>query len=328
MMKLPQVITSGDAFQILQNAHTRSLKYLSQIADEDSELVQCFECLNNKRFCAEVRAQGTFILLEVSTGAVEISGEHWNNALHGITHSNYSQFSTPYDHNELLNTSLIWLIIHELSHFHLGHFKFADHFGVAQRASMKLNPILSLPSEIRPLSPLCFEMQADHEATDILLGAYPTNGWQELRQRVLAISGMMILIEGEDTKNGADGRTHPKAATRIFQLLGHLAEMPLIKAQVHQDTSLIPSEEELQSFACEVTVPCFFDAIQLAQAADATSIAYDLGSLENFFKDLEIAKLGDPSQYADFKTHGAQEWAKLWPCNEALKPILGGHFKT
>ncbi|EEE36965.1 hypothetical protein RKLH11_800 [Rhodobacteraceae bacterium KLH11] len=26
------------------------------------------------------------------------------------------------------------------------------------------------------------------------------------------------------------------------------------------------------------------------------------------------------------RLEGAQEWAKLWPCNEALKPILGSHF--
>ena len=66
----------------------------------------------------------------------------------------------------------------------------------------------------------------------------------------------------------------------------------------------------------------------LAQTAGAASITSDLGSPENFFKDLEIAKLGDPSRYAELKTQGAQEWAKLWPYNEALKPFLGGHFTT
>jgi hypothetical protein len=169
-------------------------------------------------------------------------------------------------------------------------------------------------------------MQADHEATDTLLGAYSTDVWHEVREKVLAISGMMMLIELEDAKDSVKGHTHPKAATRIFQLLGHVAEMPLVRAQVEQDASLIPVEDELQAFAHEVTIPCFFDAIQLAQAAGAASIADDLGSPEDFFKDLEIAKLSDPSRYADLKTQGAREWAKLWPCNEALKPILGGHF--
>jgi hypothetical protein len=102
--------------------------------------------------------------------------------------------------------------------------------------------------------------------------------------------------------------------------------MPLVRAQVHHDTSLIPTAEELRAFARDVTIPCFFDAIQLAQAANAASISDDLGSPEDFFKDLEIAKLGDPSRYRELKTQGAREWAKLWPCNEALKPILGDHF--
>jgi hypothetical protein len=173
---------------------------------------------------------------------------------------------------------------------------------------------------------LCLELQADHEATDLVLGQFSTENRDDLRERVLAISGMMMLIELEDAKNNVEGRTHPKAATRIFQLLGHLAEIPLIQAQVSHDVSLIPNEKELQSFAHEVTIPCFFDATQFAQAAGATSIVHNLGSPEDFFKDLEIIKLGDQSRYSDLKTQGAQEWAKLWPCNEALKTILGGHF--
>lgn len=226
------------------------------------------------------------------------------------------------------NTALIWLILHEMSHIDLGHFKLEDNFGIAQRSSVESKPLFSLSSTLRPLAPLCLEMQADHEAADMLLGAYSTDGWTELRQRVLAISGMMMLIEREDAKSGAEGRTHPKAATRIFQLLGHVSEMPLIRAQLAQDAALIPPEEELQTFAHEVTIPCFFDAIQLAQVAEAASIESDLGTPEDFFKDLQIAKLGDPSHYDALKTQGAQQWATLWPCNEALKPILGGHFTT
>ena len=216
--------------------------------------------------------------------------------------------------------SLVWLILHEFHHIDLNHFKLAGSFEVVQRSHAVS------PKKLLSISRLCLEMQADHEATQMLLGAYTTTKWQGLRQRVMAISGMMMLIAIEDTKNDARGRTHPKAATRIFQLLGHLAELPLVQAQIEQDSSLIPTEDELQAFAHEVTIPCFFDAIKLAQAARATSIADDLGSPEDFFKDLEIAKLGDLSRYGELKTQGAREWAQLWPCNEALKPILGGHF--
>jgi len=219
-----------------------------------------------------------------------------------------------------------FIVFHELGHIDLNHFELADSFGIAQRSSMKPKPFSSLPEELRLLAPLCLEMQADHEATEMLLGAYSPDNWQDLREKVLAISGMMMLIELEDTQNGAKGRTHPKAATRIFQLLGHLAEMPLVQAHITQDASLIPPQDELQAFAHDVTVPCFFDAIELAQTAGAASIAANLGTLEDFFKDLEIAKLGDPSRYTNLKTQGARQWAELWPMNEALKQILNSNF--
>ena len=222
-----------------------------------------------------------------------------------------------------------WLLLHELSHVLLGHFCVFDRFGVAQRGTVHRNCDAlrsQLPLKFLELVPLCLEMQADHEATDTLLGAFSTDGWHDLCDKVLATSAMMMLVELEDTKSGIQGQTHPKAATRIFQLIGHVAEMPLVEAQLNQDAFFIPTEDVLQAFANEVTIPCFFDAAQLAETAGAASIAYDLGSPEDFFKDLEIAKLGDPSRYGELKTQGAQEWAKLWPYNEALKPILGSHF--
>jgi len=222
--------------------------------------------------------------------------------------------------------SCVWLTLHELAHIELGHFAVVDSFGIAQRAFVTPEPISVLPLELRPYALHCLELQADHDATEMFLGSYSSDGWDALVERVMAISGMMVLIEREDAKNGAEGRTHPKAAARIFQLLGHLSEMPLIEAQLNGDMALLPSEEELQSFAREVTIPCLFDAMYLAEVAGAETIADDLGRPEDFFKDLELAKLGDPSRYSDLKTQGAQEWAKFRECNEALKPILGGHF--
>ncbi|WP_416370041.1 hypothetical protein [Tritonibacter mobilis] len=229
---------------------------------------------------------------------------------------------------QLFQHSLDWLLLHEMSHIELKHLDFADAFGVVQRPSLKQKTFYLLSKDMRPLAPLCLEMQADHEATDVLLGPYATNDWQGLREKVLAISGMAMLIELEDTKNGADGRTHPKAATRVFQLLGHLAEMPLIRAQLDQDTSLIPREDELRDFVEEVTIPCYFDAVHLAQAAGAASIESDLGNPEDFFRDVEVAKLGNRTKCMDFKTQGAKEWNKLWCCNQLLKPMLCESFQT
>ncbi len=229
-------------------------------------------------------------------------------------------------------TSIAWVLGHEWEHANLGHFsllQLSSQLNVVSRKKLsRTAPLQNIQKYGSVELSKCLELQADHEASDSLLGSYSAREWHELRQKVFAISTVMIFIELEDTKNGFKGRTHPNAATRIFQLLGHLAEMPLLRAQVHRHTSLIPAKKELQAYSRDVTIPCFFDAIQLAQTAGAASIANDLGSPEDFFKDLEIVKLGDPSRYDELKTQGAQEWAKLWPCNEALKPILGGHFNT
>jgi len=221
-----------------------------------------------------------------------------------------------------------WLFLHEFAHAHLGHFSFSENFGVVQRTIKKLCTHTVHPRELRSNAQMCLELQADHEAIEVMLGAYASEGWEILRTKIVSITAIMVVIEQIDEENSINHATHPKAATRIFQLLGHLAELPLVRAQIEQDASLIPTEEELQAFAYDVTIPCFFDAVHLAQATGAASIASDLGRSEDFFRDVEIAKLGDPSRYGELKTQGAQEWAKLWPCNEALKPILGGHFRT
>lgn len=276
-------------------------------------------------FLSTCEAKDKYYCMRISTAVLERIEKAWSKQI-----EHFGTISPPYSPNsyslDMSDVSLVWLVLHELCHIHLSHFKLASNFGLVRRTSSepKVNGVT--PTVLHPLTPLCLELQADHEATEMLLGAHSQEVWQGLRQRVSAISGILVLIEIEDTKNDAQGRTHPKAATRIFQLLGHLAEMPLIRAQVHQDASLIPSEEELQAFAHEITIPCFFDAIRLAVSTGAVSIASDLGSPEDFFKDLEVVKLGDPSRYGELKTQGAREWAKLWPCNEALKPILGGHF--
>lgn len=230
-----------------------------------------------------------------------------------------------------VETGLEWLILHELHHADLGHFEVLRGLPTLNLVVRFATPPIRLEavskedwSKITP----CLELQGDHEATEMMLGAFDKEDTHSLRRIAASISAVMVLIEKTDFECSSDKKTHPKAATRIFQLLGHLSEVPLVQAQFSHDTSLIPNEDELQAFAHDVTIPCFFDAIQLAKSAGAISIASDLGSLEDFFKDLEIAKLGDPSRYTELKTQGAQEWATLWPCNEALKPILGGHFTT
>lgn len=235
----------------------------------------------------------------------------------------YAATQTNFD----IKRTIEWLFLHEIHHIELDHFKFLDRFGVARRVKSKPSHILNLHSDLAPLTGCCFELQADHEATDLILGAYSGFDLVGRRQNVMAISAMMVLIEREEAKLGSAEKTHPNAATRIFQLLCHVAEMPLISAHLQKDASLLPPADEIERYRKEVTLPCYFDAVHLAEVAGAESIKADLGNPEDFFADMAIVKLGDPSRYSDLKTEGAKEWALLWECNQALKPLQKGvHF--
>ncbi|WP_208347480.1 hypothetical protein [Pseudaestuariivita rosea] len=280
------------------------------------------EVAPDRSFWAFTQQSGVGVTILLSSGLIQTTKGIWYGAFADEPSAHVSMTCSA----RLLDKSIYWLLLHETHHQLLGHFRFSDSFGVAQRLSFKQNSIAQLPSKHQFYVGQCLEMQADHEATEVFLGAFSCHSHEELRRRVMAISGMMMLIEREDAKNSCKGRTHPKAATRIFQLLGHVAELPLIQTQLNGDPTHLPHDERLKAFAQNVTIPCFFDAIHLAQATGAETIEHDLGKPEDFFKDLEIAKIGDVSRHDELKTQGAREWAKLWPCNEALKPILGGHF--
>jgi dihydroxyacetone kinase-like predicted kinase len=167
-------------------------------------------------------------------------------------------------------------------------------------------------------------MQADHDAIEMMLDAYSADGWDMIRTHTAAISAMMMLIEREDVKSVHLHSTHPKAATRIFQLIGHVIEMPLMQAMLAQRhpeldiSSEIPSDEEQSSFNRHVVIPSFFDAVSLARIANADAIAKDLGEAQEFFRDVQIAKLSSPEQSNEFTTQGAKQWHELLPTNEML----------
>jgi hypothetical protein len=160
-----------------------------------------------------------------------------------------------------------------------------------------------------------------------LLDAYSQDGWDIIRARTAAISAVMVLIEREDGKRDHELSTHPKAATRIFQLLGHVTEMWTLpahmKAQQSGDNQIdpqdLPSDEEIQAFSKEVVLPAYWDAVALAETADAESIIADLGSPEDFFADITRAKLG---QWDELVTVGAREWAELKDVNDLILPLL------
>lgn len=297
-------------------------------------------CVDDQSFWATVEPDGDGFMLEVTSGLMATVAALWNSAyadpdfLAGVGQPVAS------DADQMSHISLVWLMLHEIHHIDLNHFDLmgafcisetrnAPRFDIARRDTSKPDPHAGLPFELRKDVPLCLELQADHDAFEMLLDAYSSGEWGSLRHRAMAVSAMMMLIEREDAKHGELGRTHPGAATRIFQLLGHLVELPLIPAQVKAhlagasviDPNDLPSPDEQAAYNRQVVIPSFFDAVNLARIAGAETIRSDLGDPQDFFADIEIAKSGDPSRFAALKTKGAQEWAALVLSNERLKRL-------
>lgn len=232
-----------------------------------------------------------------------------------------------------------WIILHEISHLELGHFELlgrdeiskvddAGSFGLLVRDESVSSPLPELADIDYQLLERCLEMQADHEATDILLNECSLINIDELRLRIAAASAIMILIDVEDIKRNSKQTSHPKAATRIFQMLGHVCELPLIPVQAAAlesgqtvDVDAIPSEQDQQAFVKQVAIPAFYDAIELAKAADAQYIVDQLGDLSAFFDDVYLAKTNSDKGVDQFKTQGAKEWCQLKPLNERVLAV-------
>lgn len=299
------------------------------------------DCVDDQSFWATVEPDGDAFMLEVTSGLMATVAALWDSAyadpefLAGVGQPVAS------DASQMAHISLVWLMLHEMHHIDLNHFDLmgafrisetrnAPRFDIARRDAPKPDPLLGLPVELRWDVPLCLELQADHDAFEMLLDAYSTEEWESRRHRAMAVSAMMMLIEREDAKNGVPGRTHPRAATRIFQLLGHLVELPLIPAQgkAHLagasaiDPNDLPSPDEQAAYNRQVVIPAFFDAVNLARIAGAETIRSDLGDPQDIFADIQIAKSGGPSRFASLKTKGAQEWSELVVSNERLKKLL------
>ncbi|MCG7492489.1 hypothetical protein [Thalassobius sp. Cn5-15] len=225
-----------------------------------------------------------------------------------------------------LETALQWLILHELHHADLGHFEMmrgVPTLNLVARAEAQPVCLNTLPQDDWPKIAPCLELQADHDAMEMMLGSFDELDASELRELVASITAAIVLIEQAGAGREADLITHPKAATRIFQLLGHVGEMWAIPTQVNG--APLPPEQQIQAFSKDVILPAYFDAVSLAKAAGAEAITADLGSPEAFFADIANAKL---RRWDALITSGAQEWASLKSVNELLLPLLPNYLAS
>lgn len=279
--------------------------------------------------------------LAVSEGVLRATHALWRDAM-ALSDSlpEASQFNVGCV-DQAIDASLQWLILHELHHYQMGHFKLlggasisetsnAGALGLTSRSASEPVLINALPLSERLLARRCLELQADHDATEMLLDAYSTDGWSILRFYAASIFAMMVLIEQQEPILEDDRREYPKAATRIFQMLGYLSTIWQVPAMLKahklgldqprpQD---LPAVEEIEAFHTEVVVPAFADAVLLAKAGGMQRIVDELGDPADFVADIQRAQSGGGSTPNDYLTVGGREYAELEPINAKVLALL------
>lgn len=249
---------SKNAAQVIENALSAALTQYEATMDTDFPAIPRLEMVTDPAFWASAEMEGDQLVISVTTGLVETVTAFWEL----VFGDQEDDDALPGTADDLTQVSLVWLMLHELHHYQMGHFTITGRrclteardpngFGVVTRATASLPDALKgIALEDLPKIEPCLEMQADHDAIEMILDAYSTDGWDIIRARTAGIAGMMVLIEREDAKHGHALSSHPKAATRIFQLLGHVIEMPMIEAKMAADEGvtdvahLIPAASE------------------------------------------------------------------------------------
>lgn len=315
-----------NAKQQLERALRAALAQYAETMGEAFPIAPILDVIDDPEFWAVAEMHNDTFHIQVSTGTADSASALWASAFSDEDFQSGFERAVGFDATSMIHLGLVWLMLHELHHYQMGHFEdhdptqsskidALDGHGLIRRApkNPRTHPLGDAETS------LIFEMQADHDATEMLLDAYSPDEWAVLRARISAISAMMMLIERADVSNHTPQTTHPKASTRIFQLLGHVMDMPTLAA--HPEISLtsrgvrhrknIQAKKELEGFSAHVVVPAFFDAVSLASNATAHSITNDLGSATDFFQDIQTAKLVQDAGASEFVTAGARQWAKL-----------------
>ncbi|QFT63786.1 hypothetical protein [Roseivivax sp. THAF30] len=246
------------------------------------------------------------------------------------------------DSADTVDVALSWLVQHELNHAAIGHFKLTDGaalvegggekaFSIATRRSSKSSPLEALPEQEQQLASLCLELQADHDATEIVIGAYSSENHELFRYYAICIALVIFVIERVDRENSSQEITHPKASTRLFQLLAYLVELPYIPAykRAHSEgltempEDYLPPRDELIRYSENVFAPVFAACEIMAEAVELPGIMTELGGVEAFFADINRAVFEGHEDVEAFVTPCARQWAELKPLNDRLLAMLG-----
>lgn len=281
-------------------------------------------------FVALARPDGGGIEVIVSTGAVDAMTALWHDAM-ALSGSLDEQLQLNVgDVEQAIEASLMFLMLHELHHGMIGHLglvgpsgisetQLPEGLGFTRRARAKPSKLAGYSKDQTLAIRRCIELQADHDALEILLGHYAPDRGDVIRFYMAAAMAVMIMIDQQDQASD-DERTHPKSATRIFQLFGSLATLWQPRAKSDWEA---PDENEIMEFHAQVVAPAVADAIILATAAGVSPVVASLTDADWMFEDMRMLQEPDQHDLTTLKTEGAREYAALMPDNALAIQLLG-----
>jgi len=329
----------------LREALAQAIALFEQTLDHPLLAEPELRVISVQEFHAVMRKENGRFVVEFSTGVVDVVDSLWLGLWETTVLTSGEQFdriqcaerkeSTAENYADL---SLIWLCLHELMHIQLRHLETQPHAELIEVSSMPEldlvrtpEPVLGLLAEDGLLVSKCHEMQADSEATDIFLGLYSETRWEELRLNTVCIFVVMAIIERENDKSSSPPKTHPRAGTRFFTLLGHLFQMwtyPGATLEAGELGSMVrtiekPDVAKFKAYSKAVITPLINDAVTIAATAQAVSFLVDIGGKGAIFKDIMAAQYERDLKPESFITEAAKEWLQLMPVNERLMGLAG-----
>lgn len=339
-----------DLALLLRSGLAMALAHIAEVSDRPIEPEPVLTIHDDPAFWASVSlGEGGGMVIDASTGVAAAIIAAWDAVLAaGFGGADQSEPEARQSRIVTYATvSLAWLMMHEIEHGELGHFTLtgedrigeavADGFGLVARqsaiASSPVSPHRSIDAALRDLDATrigpCLELQADHDAIDRLLESYSPHGWDELRSRIACIALVMIVIEQADQARGDRHSSHPKAATRIFQLLGSVVDLPVATARIraeHEGKSfpdadaVFASASEGEAYQRDVVDAAIGDFTLMAKAMGARHVADAIGDRAILLGDVGHAMTG---RYDQLISDGAKQWADLVETNGVLLNALG-----
>lgn len=232
--------------------------------------------------------------------------------------------------DEAIGASLMWLMLHELHHYQIGHFELTGaaglsetglipEYGLVQRSMRKLSKLERLENSKRLAIRRCLELQADHDALEILFDHYSDQGWGYIRYYMACAMAVMVLIEQQGNAPD-DERSYPLSATRIFQLFSALAYLWMPGPNSNWEA---PDEAEIDAYYQTVVIPAVSDAIIIATAGKTEPIIQSFEEVDKLFYDMRILAEPDKHDLSQLETMGAKEYASLMGANAEAIELLG-----